>query len=279
MRSGRRGRRRWRRRIWRRLARTLRKPTAEESRTRYEARSLRMWWTQKDKAMLHVHGQLPDVMGVRFESTIQRLTERAKPPTGHAWDSFEHRSADARRGARSPWRRVQTPPLAAKPLLVVQIPTGSRGDRRDPAARRDGRAVARQRDDRTGPGRRRRCPGHGRETHRPHCHPRSCGRCCCATGIAGSPAVRSPTASTSITSDPRAGVATTNSRTSASVRRRRASPDARPQRTLGTRRQPQPTRRATPRPPRRPQPKQAEQLPPPPPDRTAERPHVHELAR
>src|SRR5450755_2258354 len=47
-----------------RLARTKVKPTLEEGRARCFARSLRMWWN-KDKTMLHVHGQLPDVMGVK----------------------------------------------------------------------------------------------------------------------------------------------------------------------------------------------------------------------
>jgi hypothetical protein len=52
-----------------------------------------MWWTP-DKAMLHLHGQLPDVMGAKLEATINRLAERSKPPKGQRWDSFEHRAAD-----------------------------------------------------------------------------------------------------------------------------------------------------------------------------------------
>ena len=107
-----------------RLARVAVKPSLEEGRARYDARSLRMWWT-KDKAMLHVHGQLPDVMGVRFERTIQRLTERAKPPKGHAWDNFEHRAADALHGmcdAVDVAERVETPTMAASPLFMVGVP-------------------------------------------------------------------------------------------------------------------------------------------------------------
>ena len=77
-----------------RLARNAVKPSTEDSRARYEARSLRMWWTP-DKGMLHLHGQLPDVLGATFEATIQQLTEQRKPAKGQAWDSFEHRAADA----------------------------------------------------------------------------------------------------------------------------------------------------------------------------------------
>ena len=77
-----------------RLARNAVKPSTEDSRQRYEARSLRMWWTP-DKGMLHLHGQLPDVMGATFEATIQKLTDQRKPATGQAWDSLEHRAVDA----------------------------------------------------------------------------------------------------------------------------------------------------------------------------------------
>ncbi|MDQ1430252.1 MAG: hypothetical protein QOF40_854 [Actinomycetota bacterium] len=38
-----------------RLARNASKSTTEDSRRRYEARSLRMWWTA-DRGMLHLHG-------------------------------------------------------------------------------------------------------------------------------------------------------------------------------------------------------------------------------
>jgi hypothetical protein len=106
-----------------RLARTRRKPTAAEGRARYEARSLRMWWTP-DKGMLQLHGQLPDMMGATFEAMIQRLAEQAKPAKGRPWASFERRAADALVGmcdAVDVAERVETPTLAAKPVLVVQI--------------------------------------------------------------------------------------------------------------------------------------------------------------
>lgn len=107
-----------------RLARTKVKPTLEEGRARYDARSLRMWWT-KDTGMLHIHGQLPDVMGAKVERTIQRMTEQAKPPKGQPWDSFEHRAADALGAmcdAVSVAERVETPTMATQPLLVVEVP-------------------------------------------------------------------------------------------------------------------------------------------------------------
>jgi hypothetical protein len=64
-----------------RLARTASKPSTDDSRKRYDARGLRMWWTA-NKGMLHLHGQLPDVMGAKFEATIQKLTEQPKPTKG-----------------------------------------------------------------------------------------------------------------------------------------------------------------------------------------------------
>jgi len=107
-----------------RLARTQSKPTVDDARARYEARSLRMWWTP-DKGMLHLHGQLPDVMGAKFEAMIQRLTERAKPASGERWARFEQRAADALVGmcdAVEVAEHIETPTAASKPLLVVQVP-------------------------------------------------------------------------------------------------------------------------------------------------------------
>ena len=31
-----------------------------------------MWW-EKDRGMLHVRGELPDVMGAKFEATVKKL--------------------------------------------------------------------------------------------------------------------------------------------------------------------------------------------------------------
>jgi Domain of unknown function (DUF222)/HNH endonuclease len=105
-----------------RLARNAVKPSTEDSRQRYEARSLRMWWTP-DKGMLHLHGQLPDVLGATFEATIQKLTEQAKPAKGRAWDSFEHRAADALvHLCEQPDTQEETPTLAPRPVVQTLIP-------------------------------------------------------------------------------------------------------------------------------------------------------------
>jgi len=77
-----------------RLVRSVSKPSAEDSRARHAARSLRMWWSD-DKGFLDVRGRLPDVMGARFEQTIIALTEQMKPAKGQGWVPFEQRAADA----------------------------------------------------------------------------------------------------------------------------------------------------------------------------------------
>jgi Domain of unknown function (DUF222) len=105
-----------------RMARNAVKPTTADSRQRHEARSLRMWWTP-DKGMLHLHGQLPDVMGATFEATIQKLTEQAKPAKGQAWDSFDHRAADALVSlCEQPDTKDETPSLASRPVVQTLIP-------------------------------------------------------------------------------------------------------------------------------------------------------------
>ncbi len=147
-----------------RLARNAVKPSTEDSRARYAARSLRMWWTP-DKGMLQLHGQLPDVMGATFEATVQKLTEQMKPATGQAWDSFEHRAADALISlCEQPATEDETPSLASRPVVQLHVPPhGPGGDRRDPDRRLAPRAVTGQREHRTRAGRRRRCPGGGGE--------------------------------------------------------------------------------------------------------------------
>jgi hypothetical protein len=106
-----------------RLARNLSKPTTEDGQARREARGLRMWWAP-GKGMLHIRGQLPDLMGARFEATITKLTDRMRPPRGEAWDTLEHRAADALDGmcdAVEVAEQVEAPTPAARPLLQVQV--------------------------------------------------------------------------------------------------------------------------------------------------------------
>jgi hypothetical protein len=106
-----------------RLARNGSTPTAEDSRARYQARGVRMWWTG-DQAVLHVHGQLPDVMGATFEATITKLAEDLAPLRGHVWDSFEHRAADALVSLCDPASidDEHAPAAAARPVLQVAVP-------------------------------------------------------------------------------------------------------------------------------------------------------------
>ena len=81
-----------------------------------------MWWTP-DRGMLQLHGQLPDVMGAKFEATVQKLTEQMKPAKGQAWDSFEHRAADALlQLCEQLDAKNETPTLAPRPVLQIPVP-------------------------------------------------------------------------------------------------------------------------------------------------------------
>ena len=113
--------------------RTQSKPTAADSRARHEARGLRMWWDQP-RSMLHLRGQLPDLAGALFESTINEIVKTLRPAPGEPWDSRDHRAADAlvglcAHGSNNGAERVDAddssehrPALAPKPVLVVDVP-------------------------------------------------------------------------------------------------------------------------------------------------------------
>jgi hypothetical protein len=63
------------------------------------------------------------VMGATFEATIQRLTEQRKPAKGQAWDSFEHRAADALvQLCDQPEVGDETPTMAPRPVVQVHVP-------------------------------------------------------------------------------------------------------------------------------------------------------------
>jgi Domain of unknown function (DUF222)/HNH endonuclease len=104
-----------------RLARTKTKPTIEEWQARQDARTLRMWW-HKPSGMLHVRGELPDLMGAKFEATINRMIERATPAKGRPWASRDHRGADALLDLCDRFETAEAPLAAAKPLLQVPVP-------------------------------------------------------------------------------------------------------------------------------------------------------------
>jgi hypothetical protein len=105
-----------------RMARNMSKPSTDDSRTRRQARELRMWWAP-DKAMLHLSGQLPDEMGATFEAAITQLTEQMKPRKGQAWESFEHRAADALVAlCQVPTDDTSAATLAPRVVLQVHVP-------------------------------------------------------------------------------------------------------------------------------------------------------------
>ena len=80
-----------------------------------------MWWPH-DTGMLQLRGALPDIDGARFETTINRLIDRMRPPKGRPWDSRDHRGADALVGLCDLLDTVEPPVAAPKPLLVVEVP-------------------------------------------------------------------------------------------------------------------------------------------------------------
>ncbi len=76
--------------------------------------------------MLQVRGELPHVMGAKFEATVEQLVENMRPAKGQAWERWERRAADALDlmcDAVDVAERIETPMAAAKPLLVVQVAT------------------------------------------------------------------------------------------------------------------------------------------------------------
>jgi hypothetical protein len=77
-----------------RLARVQRTSTAQDARRRREARHLRKWWDH-DRGMLCGRFELPDVDGAYVESVLDELEERMRPAKGQAWDTRDHRYADA----------------------------------------------------------------------------------------------------------------------------------------------------------------------------------------
>jgi len=109
------------------LARKVRQqtpPTVEESRARHGARHFWKRWN-RDHTVLQIHGELPDVMGVKFEATVDKLVERMKPAKGEAWEQRDRRAADAlvqMCDAVEVADKVETPHLAPRPLFCIDIP-------------------------------------------------------------------------------------------------------------------------------------------------------------
>ncbi len=248
------------------LARKVRcreKPTPQDSQARREARHLRMWWSDPNTktGMLNLRGQLADLDGALFENTINHLIEQMRPPKGQAWDTREHRAADALvqlcRRANEPCEcdenRPVTPKRAPKPLLVVEVPVSGpatvAGIPLPDAVVEQLRANAIIEpvlvDDHG-------APLTGRAT---------------VLGVVGEDRPRGALARRALSlrhlrpalrpphpppHTPLVGWQRRHLQPRRGVRGRRASPDAHPERSLGPGRQPQPARRLTPRPLRRP---------------------------
>jgi hypothetical protein len=112
-----------------RMVRNAKKPSTEDSLARHEARSLTMRW-DRSKTMLQLHGLLPDVMGAQFEKTINDLMEAQRPRKGEAWDTFQHRAADALvslcesggDGIAGNDGDAHTPKMATRPVAQIHIP-------------------------------------------------------------------------------------------------------------------------------------------------------------
>jgi Domain of unknown function (DUF222)/HNH endonuclease len=107
-----------------RKAREQKKPTVADGQARQAARYLRTWWDH-DRGMLHVRGELPDVMGEKFVKTLEKLTERMRSPKGGAWERWEHRAADALGvmcDAVEVADKVEKPMAAPKPLFSIEVP-------------------------------------------------------------------------------------------------------------------------------------------------------------
>jgi hypothetical protein len=85
-----------------------------------------MWWDDKrSKRMLHVRGELPDVMGAQFQELIDDLVEQMKPAPGHGWARYDQRAADALLALcdEHDQPRDDEPRLVArKPRFHVEVP-------------------------------------------------------------------------------------------------------------------------------------------------------------
>jgi hypothetical protein len=106
-----------------RMTREQRKPTVEEGRARHAARHLRTW-RDDDRGTTCGRFELPDVMGAKFEATIEKLVESMRPAKGQPWERWDRRAADALMvmcDAVDAMERLETPMAAAPPLLVTEV--------------------------------------------------------------------------------------------------------------------------------------------------------------
>jgi hypothetical protein len=76
------------------LVRRQERPSAGDAAARREARMLRIW-REQHSGMVVGRFRLADVDGVLLEKVFLELTEKMRPAKGQAWDSLDHRQADA----------------------------------------------------------------------------------------------------------------------------------------------------------------------------------------
>ena len=113
-----------------RMARKRRAMSREDSVRRRERRSLRKW--RDDHGFLHGRFELPlEHGGAEVEAFFDQVAEKMRPAKGQAWDSLEHRHADTLIGlcrldapvdGRDEEDRAQVPTMAARPMVVVDVP-------------------------------------------------------------------------------------------------------------------------------------------------------------
>ena len=103
-----------------RLVRSQRKPTAADGAARRAARNLGWKW-RDDTGMLSIWGDLPDLDGALFESVLNQMIDRMRPPKGQPWDSRAHRGADALVDLCRNYADVESV-ACPRPHLVVQVP-------------------------------------------------------------------------------------------------------------------------------------------------------------
>jgi hypothetical protein len=76
------------------LVRRQQRPSSEDAAARREARMLRIW-REQHSGMVAGRFRIADVDGVLVEKVFLGLTEKMRPAKGQAWDSLDHRQADA----------------------------------------------------------------------------------------------------------------------------------------------------------------------------------------
>ncbi|MEX2254655.1 MAG: HNH endonuclease signature motif containing protein [Acidimicrobiia bacterium] len=76
------------------LARHKQKVTLADARARRAARSLRTW-READVGMTGGRFRLADLDGILVEKVLDHRAEKMRPSKGEAWDTLEHRKADA----------------------------------------------------------------------------------------------------------------------------------------------------------------------------------------